>query len=212
MSTGSHPFGRDTSADVISAILTANPPSVTEIKEDIPRHLGRVIRHCLEKDPSQRFQTALDVRNELVGAARGGVQRHSYRQLGVPFPGRAREEIEALAWPGAGGCIRGRDPGGASVVRSCASPPQDLKTLAVLPFANLTGDPENDHLGEVFSQRPDVRAVRSLRRPDGGSIGGGEAQSRMQVGASEIGERLDVGSVVEGEILDEAAGSVSSSA
>ncbi len=33
----------------------------------MPRHLGRIIRHCLEKDPERRFQSAKDVRNELAG-------------------------------------------------------------------------------------------------------------------------------------------------
>ena len=38
---------------------------MTTLNVYLPRHLGRIIRHCLEKEPKRRFQTALDLRNEL---------------------------------------------------------------------------------------------------------------------------------------------------
>jgi TolB protein len=38
---------------------------VTEIKPSLPNHLGRIIRRCMAKDPDRRYQTALEVRNEL---------------------------------------------------------------------------------------------------------------------------------------------------
>ncbi|NIV47437.1 MAG: hypothetical protein GWN46_11825, partial [Gammaproteobacteria bacterium] len=31
----------------------------------LPQHLARVVKRCLEKDADRRFQTALDLRNEL---------------------------------------------------------------------------------------------------------------------------------------------------
>ena len=202
MSTGRHPFGRDSSADVISAILTSKPPPVTEIKEDIPRHLGRVIRHCLEKDPSQRFQTALDVRNELVGLREevsSGTAAVSSTSLFPVEPEKRSRLWRGLALVAVSGVAI---LAGLLMVRSCASPPQDLKTLAVLPFANLTGDPENDHLGEVFSsglmyELSDLYGVQMVGRSEVAKL------SDDQVGASEIGQRLNVGSVVEGEFLDE---------
>lgn len=65
MATGSRPFQGKTWGDLASAILRDRPPSVTVVNGQLPRHLGRIIRHCLEKDPQRRFQTALDLRNEL---------------------------------------------------------------------------------------------------------------------------------------------------
>ena len=41
------------------------PPPVTEVRPELPLHLARVIRRCLEKDPGDRYQTARDVLNEL---------------------------------------------------------------------------------------------------------------------------------------------------
>lgn len=65
MATGQRPFGGDSSADLISSILRDVPQPVNEVKVELPNHLGRVLKRCLEKEPSRRYQTALDIRNEL---------------------------------------------------------------------------------------------------------------------------------------------------
>jgi serine/threonine-protein kinase len=65
MATGRRPFGGNTSAETISSILRDIPRPVTEARRDAPRHLARIIDHCLKKDPEERLQSAKDVRNEL---------------------------------------------------------------------------------------------------------------------------------------------------
>ena len=65
MATGERPFAGDTFADVASSILKDTPVSVTERKADLPRDLGKLIKHCLEKEPRKRSQTTLDLANEL---------------------------------------------------------------------------------------------------------------------------------------------------
>ena len=65
LATGVRPFRGATSVSTIGAILKDEPSSVTELKPSSPNHLGRIIRRCLAKDPDRRYQTALDLRNEL---------------------------------------------------------------------------------------------------------------------------------------------------
>jgi serine/threonine protein kinase/WD40 repeat protein len=65
MATGERPFRGDTKMSTIGSILRDQPAPVTEHNRSLPRHLGRVIRRCLAKDPDRRYQTALDLRNEL---------------------------------------------------------------------------------------------------------------------------------------------------
>jgi len=65
MTTGHRPFSGKTSAELMSSILRDTPPPVTEIRNELPDHLGRILRRCLEKDPNRRCQSALDLRNEL---------------------------------------------------------------------------------------------------------------------------------------------------
>ena len=65
LATGRRPFGGATRSDVTSSILRDTPPLVTQLKPDLPRHLGRIVARCLEKAPADRYQTARDVFNEL---------------------------------------------------------------------------------------------------------------------------------------------------
>ena len=65
LATGSRPFKGATFADVSSAILRDAPKSLTSLRADLPGELERVVSRCLEKDPRARFQTALDLGNEL---------------------------------------------------------------------------------------------------------------------------------------------------
>jgi len=65
MATGERPFRGDTKMSTIGSILRDQPAPVTEHNRSLPRHLGRIIRRCLAKDPERRYQSALDLRNEL---------------------------------------------------------------------------------------------------------------------------------------------------
>jgi TolB-like protein len=65
MATGKQPFAGNSSAELISAILRDTPPSVSEVRADLPGDLARIVRRCLEKDLRHRMQTARDVANEF---------------------------------------------------------------------------------------------------------------------------------------------------
>jgi len=67
MATGQRPFKGVNAVSIMSSILRDHAPPLTELKPELPEHLGRIVRHCLQKDPSERYQSALDVRNELKG-------------------------------------------------------------------------------------------------------------------------------------------------
>ena len=65
MATGERPFTGPSNALVLSAILKDTPRSVTDLREELPDELARIIRRCLLKDPEERIQTAKDLRNQL---------------------------------------------------------------------------------------------------------------------------------------------------
>ncbi len=65
MATGERPFKGDTAASVLSSIIKDTPDPATEVNPTLPRDLGRIIRRCLGKFPGKRFQTAIDLKNEL---------------------------------------------------------------------------------------------------------------------------------------------------
>ncbi len=65
MLTGKKAFHGNTAADTMSAILHKDPPEITQITSGISPPLVRIVQHCLEKNPEQRFQSASDVAFDL---------------------------------------------------------------------------------------------------------------------------------------------------
>ena len=61
MLSGRRAFRGDTTADTISSILKEEPPELSATGRDVPPLLERIVHHCLEKDPADRFQSARDI-------------------------------------------------------------------------------------------------------------------------------------------------------
>jgi dipeptidyl aminopeptidase/acylaminoacyl peptidase len=63
MLSGRRAFHRDTAAETMAAILNEDPPEIGDGGRPwlLPRGLERIVRHCLEKHPAERFQSARDV-------------------------------------------------------------------------------------------------------------------------------------------------------
>ena len=93
MITGRMAFSGKTHANVIAAVLAAEPPPVTNFQPLIPPALDHLIRTCLAKDPADRRQSMHDVLLELRWIAEGG------SQAGIPKPLVAhRKRRERLSW------------------------------------------------------------------------------------------------------------------
>src|ERR1022692_535215 len=65
MLSGKRAFHGDTAADTMSAILKEDPPDLNETNRNVSPALERVVQHCLEKNPEQRFHSARDVAFDL---------------------------------------------------------------------------------------------------------------------------------------------------
>ena len=61
MLTGQRAFQRETSIETLNAILKEDPPEVDAEKLRVAPGLERIVRHCLEKRPADRFQSARDL-------------------------------------------------------------------------------------------------------------------------------------------------------
>jgi eukaryotic-like serine/threonine-protein kinase len=65
MISGKRAFHGETPADTMSAILKEEAPELSETARSVPPGLERIVRHCLEKHPAQRFQSAGDLAFDL---------------------------------------------------------------------------------------------------------------------------------------------------
>src|SRR3954453_11926120 len=80
MLSGKRAFHGDSAADIMSTILKEDPPELSETNRNISPALERIVRHCLEKNPAERFQSARDVAfnlealSDVSSSSRGGVR------------------------------------------------------------------------------------------------------------------------------------------
>ena len=66
MATGSPPFPGDTSAIIFEAILNREPAAVNQVNPRLPSDLNRIIGRALEKDRNLRYQTANDMKADML--------------------------------------------------------------------------------------------------------------------------------------------------
>jgi Tol biopolymer transport system component len=65
MLTGRRPFSGENPAEILSSIIKDTPNSPSDLNPAVPRDLAKLVRRCLAKDPIRRYQSAIDLRNEL---------------------------------------------------------------------------------------------------------------------------------------------------
>jgi Tol biopolymer transport system component len=93
MATGRRAFEGKSQASLISSIMGSQPAPLSQLAPLSPPGLERLVQACLAKDPTERLQSAHDVRMQLAWLAEGG------SQSGVPAPVAARRRSrERLAW------------------------------------------------------------------------------------------------------------------
>jgi serine/threonine protein kinase/Tol biopolymer transport system component len=95
MLSGKRAFHGDSAADTMSAILKEEPPDLVETNRNVSPALERVVRHCLEKNPAERFQSArdlsfnlealTDVSSSSRGSLRAVPEERSNRRWLVPL-------------------------------------------------------------------------------------------------------------------------------
>ena len=71
MATGKPAFSGASRASLIAAILTTEPPPISQLQPLTPPALERVVKKCLAKDPDERWQSAADLASELQWIASG---------------------------------------------------------------------------------------------------------------------------------------------
>jgi TolB-like protein/Flp pilus assembly protein TadD len=207
MATGGRPFRGDSSASLVSSILKDAPPQVDALRPELPHHLGRIIRRCLEKDPERRYQSVKEVHNELTDL-RSEVDSGA-PNLRIPAVVQAprRQARRWLAFGLAGlvvlgtagyGVWRSFAPGASSRTSGARAQAVERKLVAVLPLRNL-GPAEDEYFAAGITEEIVSRlaTVKDLGLISSGST----ARFRdAEAGPKEIGEELGVDFVLSGSI------------
>ena len=88
LATGRRPFQRDTVAETMTAILREDAPEVSRPDALVPAPLEQLVRHCLEKRPEERFQSARDLAFALQSLSGMGAASAQLPASTAPVPRR----------------------------------------------------------------------------------------------------------------------------
>ena len=98
MLSGQRAFQRGTAAETMTAILREDPPDPSSSRAHLSPAIDRIVRHCLEKNPIERFQTARDVAFALDSLSGSG----SGSGAAVAAPAAAAKAPRSERWIWAG--------------------------------------------------------------------------------------------------------------
>jgi serine/threonine protein kinase/Tfp pilus assembly protein PilF len=151
MASGKLPFNGESTAVIFDAILNRTPVFLSQLNRKAPAELERVVNKCLEKDRNLRYQHASDIRADLQRLKRdteSGKSAATVAEAGTSTHSRLVSLI-------AGGAVVVLVVIGFLAWRSLHARTSDARpihSIAVLPFANASRDPELDYLGEGISE------------------------------------------------------------
>lgn len=131
MLTGRLPFAGESMVDVADRILNREPEAMGRYSYSVPAEVETIVRKALEKAPAFRYQSAREFYADLSRARRG------LRDLAAG---------PASAWRR--GAIDFSDPAAALP----GPPPIRARLVAVLAFANITGDAGDEWIGQGIAE------------------------------------------------------------
>jgi non-specific serine/threonine protein kinase len=170
MATGRRPHEGATSGLVFHAILTQTPVAPKKVNPGVPKKLEKIIRKALEKDRRLRYQSASDLRADLQ---------------------RLKRDLDS-------GRMRTPRPRVNAPRESRAVKPR-IRSLAVLPLANLSHDPEQEYFAdgmteELITSLAKIGTLRVISRTSAMRYKGTDKS------IPEVARELNVDGIVEGSV------------
>src|SRR5262249_15540129 len=196
MVVGIPPFLGETPSDCIASILTKEPPPLSGALRDVPLKLEEILQKALRKDRDERYQTARELLDdlhtlkgelELAGAAPAGVivrqiKRHKW---GVFL-------MLAVAILAAGAFAY-------SFFFVAPPPPPNEKSIAVLPFENLSEEKSSAYFAdgiqdEILTRLSKIADLKVISRTST------QRYKRTSQSPSQIARQLGVANLLEGSV------------
>jgi serine/threonine protein kinase/Tfp pilus assembly protein PilF len=172
MATGKQAFSGTTTAVIHDAILNRAPTSPIHFNPELPPRLEEIINKALEKDRDVRYQVASELRADLKR-----LKRDTDSGRTAPVGGQAVEV----------------PPRPQKLSRT-------IDSLAVLPFTNLSGDPEMEYLSDGITDTliNSLSQLRKLRVVPRGLVFRYKGQ---EVDPQRLGSELNVRAVLTGRVM-----------
>ena len=219
MVAGQKPFEGATATDVIISIAEREPVPLTKCGPEVPIQLEQIVKKALAKDREERHRTAEDLlkdlkslRHDLERGAEGERSKPMTRALSASLV-NADQRITSRLFPlemtrariltlmALGGVLIIAGLAYARFFRqgSIPAPQSEIKSLAVLPMSNLSGDSSQDYFADgmtdtLIAGLARVGALRVISRTSVMQYKG----SQKPLG--EIARDLNVDAIVKGTV------------
>ena len=164
MSTGRHPFAAAERSQLIGAILQRSPMPPTVLNAELSPELERIVGKCLEKDADNRYQSAkelaVDLRRLLTPSTVTRPIPHRKFGAGKRISLAAAFSVAVLLT-----LILGLNTGGIRDKLFGRTAHAPIRSLAVLPLLNLSGDPEQEYFADGMTEAliTDLSKIRALK-------------------------------------------------
>ena len=198
MTGGRHPFRKPSTMETFSAVL-AEPPA---LDGDLPSALTAVLRRLLAKDVESRYGSIAEARADLMESAASSQHFVGQAPRGTSARWR-RPALAALAILPI--IIIALAPAlleRLGVLRPSASviAPGVIRSIAVLPLDNYSGDPTQEYFAEGMTDEltANLATISQLRVISRGSVM--QFKGRDRPPTPDIARKLNVDAVVEGSV------------
>jgi serine/threonine-protein kinase len=191
MAVGTRPFSGNTTAGLTSAIIKDAPGP---LPSRVPAGLYAVIQRCLAKEPEQRYQAMGEVHAALDALA---------TQSSTVFRAPVRDNRWSSAWMlGSVAAIAGLAVTLAVTfgLRRMQPWPGEIRSIAVLPLENLSGDPEQEYFADGMTEQltTDLSGLSGLRVISRTSV---MQYKKVRKPLPDIARELNVDAIVEGSVV-----------
>ncbi len=200
MATGHQAFSGNTTAVIHEAILNRAPTALMRLNPQVPPRLEEIVYRALEKDRKLRYQSASDLKADLQRLKRDTDSARVGALSGVAPAGQARSWWRSKVALAAGGVALAALLAVAAWLYWLPARGKAIDSVAVLPFANASGDPNTEYLSDGITDTliNNLSQLPSLRVVPRGRI---FRYKGREVEPEKLGQELNVRAVVTGRVL-----------
>ncbi len=219
LATGEHPFKRDSQLACLHAIIEEQPITPSRLNPEIPSALEALILRMLGKDPRLRPDAGEvdQTVTEIERALSGGTGTEDGRRFDLAKRHTVRREQEEVEWRAAFARSRRRASRRLFAISalvallvagliyllllrtSLTTVSPNIRSVAVLPLENLSGDPSQDYFADGMTDEmiANLGKIKALRVTSRTSVMQYKGAKKSLL---EIARALNVDGVIEGSV------------
>ncbi len=190
MIAGRTPFAANTMSETFANLINAEPQPLARFAESAPDELQRILSKMLRKNKIERYQTMKGLLANLKGLQKRLNFESEFDKCSVPLAiGFSREQSET----------RKLEAASVNEKKSSTDEIQNKKSIAVLPFANISADAENEYFCDGLAEE----LLNALAKIDDLNVAARTSAFSFKgknTNVSEIGNILNVNTILEGSV------------